>query len=395
MQTGLQNISPSQHSARFNGRIVIVTGELSGEIHGEHLVYALRESLEAQFSGIGSERLRKAGVEVIFDYRTISVTGLSEVFTKLPRIREAYSTIKRHLVETRPSLLILVDFPGFNMRVARFAHRAGIPVVYFIPPQVWAWRKGRIAAIREAVERVITILPFEKQLYDDHDVDAVYVGNPLAAIAKPSLPAHVFLAGLAIDPGTCCITMMPGSRRNEIERHMPILMETGDLLKNELGDVRLLIPIAEHVEAGFVERFVDGRPWVVPFRGLSYDALAASSLAFIASGTATLEAALIGTPSIVIYKVSALSYLAARMLVKVDYISLPNLIAGQEVFPEFIQRIDPKILAEKGLHVLQNDQTKTRTAMDGIRNNLMGRDAYRLASGAVMEVLERLYGPLL
>ncbi len=395
MQTGSPHISPPHHHSRFNGRIVLVTGELSGEIHGEHLVYALRQNLDARFSGMGSDRLRRAGVDVIFDYRTISVTGLSEVITKLPRIREAYSKLRRHLLEVRPSLVVLVDFPGFNMRIARLARRAGIPVVYFIPPQVWAWRKGRIAAIRETVERVITILPFEKELYDHHGVDAVYVGNPLTLIAKPSLPAEDFLSRLAVPSGTPCITMMPGSRRNEIERHMPVLMETGDLIKGKLGDLRLLIPVAEHVEEGLVESFVGDRPWVSLFRGFAYDALAASSLAFVASGTATLEAALVGTPTIVIYKVSALSYLVARMVVKVDYISLPNLIAGHEVFPEFIQRLDPKTLAGKGLHMLHNDQKTIREAMEGIRNKLMGHDAYRLASGAIMKVLDRLYGPLL
>ena len=210
----------------FNRKALIVAGELSGEIHALHLVSAVNTFLPLQWSAVGSERLKAAGVDILYDYREISVTGLSEVLPKMLQIWRAYRRLKRYLLESRPSLLILVDFPGFNLRVARMAKKLGIPTVYFIPPQVWAWRRARINQIKRDVDLVISILPFEKALYDQHGIPSVYVGHPFMATLRPRRSRSVFVEESGLQARWPIITIMPGSRENEIAKHMPVLLRS-------------------------------------------------------------------------------------------------------------------------------------------------------------------------
>ena len=378
----------------FNRKAVVVTGELSGELHALHLITAINETLPFQWSAIGSETLRRSGVELIYDYRSISLTGLSEVFSKMGQISKAYKALKEHLRETSPALLILVDFPGFNLRVAAIARRLGIPVVYFIPPQVWAWRKSRILKIKRDVGLVICILPFEKKLYDDHAVPCVYVGHPFMQTVRPSLPGTAFLSELGLEKKRPIITIMPGSRKNEIAKHLPVMLQVIDRLRQDLKEMAVLLPVAENIERHFVESFLAASHGIHLLDGASHDALASSDIALIASGSATLEAAILGCPAVVIYRVSAFSYLAARLLVHVDYISLPNVISAKEVFPEFIQELDPETIAERVLHMLNNETTRLKQEMEAVRAKLGTVDSYGLARDAVIRFLEQCYGPL-
>ena len=284
----------------FNRKAVVVTGELSGELHALHLITAINEGFPFDWSAIGSETLRRSGVELIYDYRAISLTGLSEVFSKMGQISKAYGTLKKHLRETSPSLLILVDFPGFNLRVAAIARRLGIPVVYFIPPQVWAWRKGRILKIKRDVGLVICILPFEKRLYDDHAIPCVYVGHPFMQTVRPSLPATAFLSELGLDRKRPVITIMPGSRRNEIAKHLPVMLQVVARLRQNVKEMAVLLPVAENIERRFVESFLGDGHDIHVLSGSSHNALAASDAALIASGSATLEAAILDCPAVVI-----------------------------------------------------------------------------------------------
>jgi lipid-A-disaccharide synthase len=379
---------------QFNGKIVIVTGELSGEIHAAHLVEALQASLKAQFSGMGSARLQETGVRVIVDYKEISITGLSEVLWKLKYIRRAYDALRDHIRRERPALLILVDFPGFNLKIAKFAKALGIPVVYFIPPQIWAWRKSRIRKIRERVDRVICVLPFEKALYDENGVDATYVGHPFMNTVKPLYSREEFIGKLGIDKKGPMITIMPGSRENEVRKHMPTLLAVIANLERRIGKLTVLLPLAENIDFQLVEDYISGRPSVHAFKGLSYDALVASDLAFVASGSATLEAAILGVPTIVIYKISSLSYLLARILVKVDHISLPNIIAAKEVFPEFVQHLNPEDIAEKAAYMLNNGRESVKADIETIKGRLGGFDSYKMAKDEITGYLEHLYGTL-
>ena len=379
---------------KLNKEIVIITGELSGEIHAFHLIDELKSSFDFQFSGIGSSKLREMGVNVVYDYKNISLTGLSEIFSKLHHIRDAFNKIKKHLREKKPSLLILVDFPGFNMRIARFAHNLGIPVIYFIPPQIWAWRKKRIYKIKKYVNKVICILPFEKKIYEDHSIDAVYAGHPYMEIVRPLHSREDFLKIAGIDGKGPVLTIMPGSRDNEVEKHMPVLMEIVEAIEKRVENLKILLPLAENIDRKIIEKYRKGNIEITYLKGLSYDALTNSDLAIIASGSATLEAAILGTPTIVIYKISPLSYIFARLLVKIKYISLPNIIAGEEVFPEFIQTFDIEKIAEKALYMLSNGKEKIKVEIDNMKIKLGKGDSYKMAAKTIVEFLEHTYGTL-
>lgn len=329
---------------------------------------------------------------VVLDYGDISLIGFSEVLGKLRQIRKAWHIIKEHLTKNRPSLLILVDFPGFNLRLARFAKKIGIPVVYFIPPQIWAWRESRIHTIRRFVDKVICILPFEKALYDKYGVDAVYVGHPFMKTVKPLYTKTAFLQKLNLNDRTPVVTIMPGSRQNEINKHISVLLEVADILVRHFSGLRVLIPVADTIDVSLVKNHVAGRAHIFPVKGLSHDAIAHSDLAIAASGSAALEAAILGTPTIVVYQVSNLSYVLAKMLVKVKHISLPNIIAGREVFPEFIQDFNAADVADKAIYMLNKGRDYLQKDIEEVRMKLGVLDSYQLASEEIIRFLEHRYG---
>jgi lipid-A-disaccharide synthase len=372
-------------------RVVIVTGELSGEIHAAHLVAALKESANIEFSGIGSRRLADAGVSLVHDYRDISLTGLSEVFSKAGPIWKAYAALKRHLREGAPDLVILVDFPGFNLRVARQAKHLAIPTVYFIPPQIWAWRKGRIRQIKLWIDLVLCILPFEEALYRTHGVPVRYIGHPFVRTVKPRHGKDEFFSMFAIRGDRPVITMMPGSRPDEVRRHMPVLMEVLDHVRARLGRFAVLLPVAETMDEAAFAPFIKKRGAIIPVAGLPYDCLAYSDAALIASGSAALEAAILGVPSVVLYRMSTLSYLIARMVVDVRHISLPNILAGHEVFPEFIQSLDAEKIASTLVSMVNNDKAPVHKELEHVRKELAvpNRDPYNIAAAEILRLLER------
>lgn len=395
MPTGLKKILYKAISNnQFNKKIVIVTGELSGEIHACHVVKKISESLNIEFSGIGSKMLEEAGVHIIHDYRNISLTGINEIFPKLKHIWTAFRRIKNHLKHIKPSLVILVDFPGFNMRVAKMAKKYGIPVLYFIPPQIWAWRQGRIKTIKKFVDKVICILPFEKKLYDAYGIDATYVGHPFANNVKPLLTKEEFIDKTAIKSKTPIITLMPGSRNNEIVKHMPILIKTIERIASHFSEPAILLPLAEGIDQKTVEAFNVGNVHIYYLKGLAYEALSYCDIAIIASGSATMEAAILGAPTIVIYKISKISYIIAKLLVKSKYISLPNIIAGKEVFPEFIQNLDPEKIAEKTLYMLNNGNDRINKELIKIRTELDNMDSYELTKNTIIDFLKQTYGTI-
>jgi len=374
-------------------RIVLLTGELSGEIHGTNLVKSINSKYNIDFSGMGGRRLKQEGMEVVYDYNAISLMGISEIFTKTHHIISALNTIKRHIRDVRPLCVILVDFPGFNLRIAGYAKRLGIPVIYFIPPQVWAWHRSRVYKIKKYVDLVISILPFEKGFYREYGIEARYVGHPFANIIKPTMARDEFFRMIDIDMGHPLITIMPGSRENEVLRHMPVLLSITDILKKRLDHVGIVLPVAENIPDRLIKDSISGRA-ITALRGYNYDALYHSDAAIIASGSATLEAAILGVPTAVIYKISTLSYLLAKMLVDVKFISLPNLIAGKEVFPEFIQHLDPEKIAERVIYILNNDRVEIKKDLAYIKAELGGFDSYSMARDEIVSFLEHRYGTI-
>lgn len=375
-------------------KIIIIAGEYSGEIHATHLAEALSKFLSLELSGIGSKMLKEAGMNIIYDYRKISLTGISEIIGKLKYIREAMRAVKQHIINERPSLAILVDFPGFNLRIAKFIKSHGVPVVYFIAPQVWAWRKSRIHKIRERTNKVLCILPFEEKLYRGYGVDATYVGHPFMKTVKPLYSREDFYARMGIEKGNPVITILPGSRENEVKKHMPVLLSIMEKLKQHFEKPTILLPLAENIDLNLMEHLSSGYPTINIFKGLSYDALAYCDLAIAASGSVTLEAAILGTPTIVIYKISQISYLLAKILVNIQLISLPNIIAGKEIYPEFIQRLDTEKIAEKALYMLNNGREQIKKDLEIVKENLGVFNSYEQAKDEIVKFLEHIYGTL-
>jgi len=395
LQTRSSNTLQTANSHNYPAlKIVVLTGELSGEIHAYHLVRALSNSLRIEFSGMGSKRLQEAGARIIYDYRNISVTGISEIFGKLSYIREALNIMKQHIIREKPSLLILVDFPGFNLKIAKFAKRHGVPVIYFIPPQVWAWRRSRIRKIRDRVDKVLCVLPFEKELYEENGIDVTYVGHPFLNTVKPLFSKTEFYQNVGVEPEGPVITILPGSRENEVDKHMPILLSIIAKLSQQVRNPTILLPLAENIDSHLVEKHFTGSHKIKVLKGWSYDALAYSDIAIAASGSVTLEAAILGTPTIVIYKISSLSFFLAKMLVDVQYVSLPNIIANKEVFPEFIQQLNPEKIAEKALYMLKNGRENIKDDIKTIRDKLGEFDSYQRAKDEILHIIERNYGSL-
>lgn len=370
-------------------KIFISTGELSGENHAFHLVRAIKELGHFAISGMGSDILASAGVDIAHDYRDISVTGLSEVLSHLGNIQKAFTEVKSYIRTSRPDLVILVDFPGFNMRIARFARSLHIPVIYFIPPQVWAWKRNRMKQIRRYVNEVICILPFEQDLYSKQGIPSTFVGHPFAATVQPSLGKEEFLRQIGAPSGSPILTVMPGSRRNEVSRHLPVIADIIGIIRKTLPDITVLLPLADNIHEKVLGPLLQSNPRTYVIKNGAHNALAYCDTAIVASGSATLEAALLKAPTIIIYRISWLSYTIARMIVHVDYIGLPNIIAGNEIFPEYIQNLNPETIATKALSMIQEGKQNIARELASIVDTLHMHNSYGLAARAVVAFLEK------
>jgi len=315
-------------------RIMIVAGEASGDLHGARLVREMRaRRADLSFWAIGGRALKAAGATMIFDADALSVVGITEVVYRLPQLLRAMRIAREALRRLLPDLLVLIDFPDFNLHLAAAAKKLGVPVLYYICPQVWAWRKGRVRTIRRRVDHAAVILPFEADFFRRHGVDATYVGHPLLDKAPDLQPAPA--------AGSPVVGLLPGSRHREVARHLPPMVDAARRIERKVKNVRFLVSIAPSVGRAAVEAALAGDP-PPPSLSLTQDPVedlfGRLTMAVAVSGTVTLQAALAGTPTVIIYRVSSLSYWTGRLLVRVPYIGLANLIAGRRVMPELIQK---------------------------------------------------------
>ncbi len=335
-------------------QIMIIAGEASGDLHAGNLVLEIaKKDADVRFVGIGGTRMQAAGVALIFDNHTIAVTGFSEVLSKAGQILKAHNVVKKTLQRERPDLLILVDFPDFNLRVGAVAKKLGIPVIYYISPQVWAWRKQRVHQIRELVEKIMVILPFEASLYGDK---GIFVGHPLLDAVRPTLSQSEAREHFGLAPEDRVVTLLPGSRSNEIRSLLPDMLEAVALIRDRVPAVRFLLPIAPTVSEAEVATISGRSPVPIEtFPGRVYEALSVSDFSIVASGTATLETAHFGVPMVILYRVSAFTYFLAKRLVRIPNIGLINMVAGERVVPELIQAaVTPRRIAEEALQCLEN-----------------------------------------
>ena len=320
---------------------MIVTGEASGDMHGANLIKAMKTiQPELSVCGMGGKALISQGMEPLYDAAKLSVIGLSEVFSHLGDIRAAQRILGRQLKVDRPGLLILIDLPDFNLMLAKKAKKLGIPVFYYISPQVWAWRSGRVKKIKRLVDRMAVIMPFEKDFYRQRGMEVDFVGHPLLDEVKIKGSRAEFLTGHGIkEAGQKIVGILPGSRRKEVATMLPVFIEAAKLMEKKLGRTTFLLPVAPTLTdadlagCGLEDCGLDIRL----FRGDRYDLMAACDAVVAASGTVTLELGILKVPMVVSYRVSPISYFLGRRFIKVDYVSLVNLIAGREVVSELLQ----------------------------------------------------------
>ena len=322
---------------------LLSAGEASGDTYGARLIEALRQlATDAKFFGMGGEKMQAAGCELLVHAREVAVVGLVEVVTHLPHIRRQFKRIVGEAARRRPDAAVLIDFPEFNLRLARELHRLGIPVFYFVSPQLWAWRSGRVKQVQKYVRTMIVIFPVEQEFYRKHGVNVTYVGHPLAYAASPQTSREEFAAKHVLDPKKQWIALLPGSRRKEVRLNLDAMVSAVSILKDQSHDFQFLLPVASTLEKDWLHQQLQLAERSVPVI-LTDDARATlmhSRAAVVASGTATVEAALAGTPFVVVYRVAPLTWLLGRRLVNLNTFAMPNLILGKEkhAVPELIQR---------------------------------------------------------
>lgn len=357
--------------------IMMSAGEASGDLHGATVCRALRRlAPDARIMGMGGSRMAAEGVEIVVDPTAHAGVGTSEVLGRIPSLFRAYRLLVRRLRKERPHALVVIDFPEFNLRLARQAKRARVPVVYFMPPQLWAWRSGRIRQMASRVRQVLAAFPFERDLYENARIPVEYVGHPLLDVVPLTLDRADARRRLDIAETRTVIGLLPGSRREEVENLLPPMLEAAARLGGSDGRRSFVIGLAPTVSRASVEAFIARAgtgPLVEVVEGLTHEVMAAADVLLIASGTATLEAALLGTPMVVCYRVSRLTEMVGRLLKQIPWISLPNIVARRTVVPEILQGdVTGARLAAEAERLLDNSALATaqRAAFKDLRERL-------------------------
>lgn len=343
-------------------RVMIVVGEASGDLHGAHLVKALyQRDATLKIFGVAGEELKREGIDVVFDVARLTGMGLAELVGNLKTLWQAYWLLRRALKEQRPDLLILIDFPEFNLRLARLAKELKIPVLYYISPQVWAWRKRRIQKIALWVDRMAVVFPFEVLLYEKEGLRVEFVGHPLLDVVRPTQPRDMTLLQYGMEPSKRTIALLPGSRRREVAYHLPSMLEAAERLRQQM-EVQFILIRASTVERHDMEEILARASVRVPIAERNaYNVLHACDLVWAASGTATLETALMLKPMIIIYRLAWLTYALARLLVRVNHIGMVNIIAGETVAPELIQgEVTAERIVSESRAILEDSELRQR-----------------------------------
>jgi lipid-A-disaccharide synthase len=379
-------------------RLLLSCGEASGDLYAGALTRELR-ALDPSIvvAGLGGPQLEAAGGQLLDDYRELSVTGLVEWIPKLPRLLAA----RRKLVDAaraqRPDALVLIDFSGFNFRLAPAIKRLGVPVIYYISPQIWASRPGRLATMRAIADRVLVIFPFEAAIYEHGGVPVEFVGHPLIDLTKPSVSRDSFLAARGLRPSAATVAILPGSRPNEVSCILPTLVAAAGLIRQAVPDVQFVVARAPRLNDALFDTLFDpargsqaGGPGFTVVEGDTDTVLASSDAALTASGTATVQAALHDTPMVVVYRMTPLSFQLARRVVKVAAIGMVNLIAGEKIVPELVQdACTAEAVAREAIDILTNPAraARIREGLASVRAKLGGSGASRRAAEAILSVV--------
>jgi lipid-A-disaccharide synthase len=380
--------------------LMLVAGEASGDKHGAHLMTALRRlrpDVDFEFFGAGGDEMRAAGAETLVDSRDVAIMGVLEVAAALQKFLSAFKTLREAVRKRKPDAVVLIDWPEFNLRLARKirqdAASSGAKVIYYISPQVWAWRSYRVRQIQRDVDKMLVILPFEKEWYAQRNVQVEYVGHPLLDSVHVTDSLKEFRARYVFDQASPLIALLPGSRRKELSYILPPLVETARRLHTQRPEIQFVLPLAGSLSRTEADRIIARAGGAQNLRLIendTYNALAASDLAIVASGTATLETTIIGTPLIVVYKASPLNWHLFTPFINVPFVGMPNLIAGGEIAPELLQyHLTPDKLTNCLLSFIDHPQRlrRARTDLAAVRKKLGEANASERAAQQVLAIL--------
>ena len=348
-------------------KIMFSAGEASGDTHGASVAKALLEKYpEAQLFGMGGDLMKQAGVDIIYDIQQLGFIGIVEIVKHLPTFFKLRSFLKEAMLREKPDVLVCIDYPGFNMKLAKVAKELHIPVVYYIAPTIWAWNKGRGKDIAKTVTKVASIFPFEAEAYREFGVDVEFVGNPLVDIVHPTMSVEESLAHFGAEATSRNILLMPGSRKQEVEGLLPTMLAAAERLYENHQDLKFFLPRAHTIPREDIDRILQG--YSVPVtvtEGHNYDLMQICTACIAASGTATLETALMNVPTVLIYKVSSVTYGIGKLLVKIDHIGLPNIMAKRRIIPELLQgEVTPENVERELANILDNEAVYTQMKAD-------------------------------
>jgi lipid-A-disaccharide synthase len=373
-------------------KVMVVAGEASGDQHAADVVRMLKQlQPELEVFGFGGELLQRAGMHLELDLVSHAVIGIVEALAKLGDFFKILKMAEKLLRERRPDVLVLTDFPDLNFRIAAKAKSLGIPVVYYISPQIWAWRKGRIKTLKRIVDHMLVVFPFEEPIYKKAQIPVTFVGHPLLDLVKPEQDPKKTRAALLQDSQGPLIALLPGSRTQEIEFLLPTMAETGKRLCEVFPTTKLIIPVARTVSEKRVQAILDAHGVTATLvRDDPYSARAAADLAIVSSGTATLETAILGTPMLIGYRMKAISYFLARCFVKLPYFGLANLAAGEKIAPEFLQHeFNSTAVTAAALEILKQPEKalQQKQGWEKVRQRLGGRGAARRAAEVILRTI--------
>jgi lipid-A-disaccharide synthase len=374
-------------------RVMISCGEPSGDLYASALTRELlRLDPSAMITGFGSQRLRGAGATLVDDFQGLSVTGLLEVARVLPRTYAIYRRLLAHAAATRPDVFVAVDFPDFNFRLAHAMRKLGVPVVYYISPQLWAWRPGRMKTMQRIADRVLVIFPFEEEIYRRAGVPVEWVGHPLLDVSSDAEPRATFLGRLGLDPAKPVVALLPGSRINEVSAILPGLVDASRIIHERLPGAQFVLARAPHLSDELFAKLSARAPSIAMIDDATDNVLAAADVALMASGTVTVQAALRECPMVVVYRLSPLTYRLGRPFVRVDTFAMANLVAGRQVVPELVQDdFTPDAVARRALPLLEDRgiAEAMRADLRVVRAKLGTPGASRRAAEAVLAVAAR------